>query len=355
MATRYLLSEKHVKDALLYVVEHDCLIFIYKSIIIWIELCTFAIDLIQESVMELSETTTLNCKIKDGVSITFSFDGEPSNNEYCRFCDKIKSDYSLNGLCEDDKLKLFLLSNLMAPSILENFVKDNPEVVLPNESGILTLRASEGNDCISNSEMGIESWKIDDGCDFRCSQYALNLELSPDIRFNKDFICHFLMNFGGAMKWTQSPKVAEIISSCVSDVTKIVRKDKYLNRANVRYAGHIDWQRLKDEIKNKFGATIKIRRSEKSDIWNVYVSILEQIFKYDVQSIVRSHQPIKKGIWIDEAVQSLIGDIRHKYNVEIKDWQIKGMLKKTLSNQNVSEILIDIVRSKLEIYPFLVD
>ena len=310
---------------------------------------------LKELIMEPSETKTLKCKIKDGVSIAISFDGGFSNNEYSRFCDKIKGDYSLNGLCEEDKLKLFLLSNLMAPSILENFVKDNPESVLPNESGILTLRALERNDCISNSEMRIESWKLYDGFDFRCSQYVLNLELSPNIKFNKDFVYHFLMNFGGVRKWTQNSKVAEIISSCVSDVTKIVRKDKYLNRPIVRYVSCVDWPRLKDEIKNVFGATIKIRRSEKSDIWNVYISILEQIFKYDIQSIVRSHQPIKKGFWIDEAVQSLIGDIRHKYNVEIKDWQIKGMLKKALSNQNVSEILIDIVRSKLEIYPFLVD
>lgn len=295
------------------------------------------------------------CKIADNISITVNLEDESSCSEYRSFCNKLKINNSLYELSEEDKLKLFLLAGLMAPSNLSNLLKGRSDLVISNECGTLTLRALNSFDSLFVKGSGDESLKRDNRFASVVSLYDLSLRLSDTQKFDQDFIYNFLMNFGSRMAWTQNQKVAEIFSSCVSYVSEKLCKNKFADLTTLRYIGRIDWQRLKEDIKSEFGATIKIHRSEKSDIWNTYISILESIFRYNVQSIVHFHSPIRKGIWIEKSLQSILEDIKQKYNVEVKEWQIKGMIKKPLSNQKVSDILIKIIRSKLQIHPFLAD
>lgn len=296
-----------------------------------------------------------SCKIADNISITVNLEDESSNSEYRRFCNKLKMNNSLYELSEEDKLKLFLLSSLMAPSFLNNLIKDRSHLVIPNKCGILTLRGLGSFDTISVKGNGEEIWKSDSMVASVLSLYDLSLRLSNDQKFNHDFIYHFLMNLGSRMKWTQNPKAAKIFSSCVSDVSEKLCKNKFADITTLRYVGRIDWQRLKDAIKTEFGASIKVRRSDYSDVWNVYIDTLESIFQCDIKQFVSARKAISKGEWVEDSLKLLVDEINHKYDIDVKVWQVKGMICKPLSNRNLSDVLTDLVRSKRQIYPFLKD
>lgn len=295
------------------------------------------------------------CKIADNISITVNLENESSCSEYRSFCNKLKINNSLNELSEEDKLKLFLLAGLMAPPNLHNLLKDRSDLVISNECRTLTLRALNSFDSIFVTGSGDESLKRDNRFASMVSLYDLNLRLSDAQKFDQDFIFNFLMNFGSRLTWTQNPKVAEIFSSCVSDVSEKLCKNKFADTTTLRYVGRIDWQRLNDAIKNEFGASIKTRKSEISDIWNIYIDILDSIFQNNIKQIVSARKAISKGEWIENSIQFLVDEINQRYGIDIKVWQIKGMMHKPLSNRNLSLVLIEIVRSKLEIFPFLKD
>ena len=295
------------------------------------------------------------CKIADNISITVNLEDDSSCSEYRSFCNKLKINNSLNGLSEEDKLKLFLLAGLMAPSNLNNLLKDRSDLVISNECGTLTLRALNSLDSLFVKGDGDESLKRDNRFASVVSLYDLSLRLSNARKFNQDFIYNFLMNFGARMAWTQNPKVAEILSSCVSDVSEKLCKNKFEDIITLRYVGRIDWQRLKDAIKNEFGASIKTRKSDYSDIWNVYIDLLELIFQYDIKQIVSARKAISKGEWIETSLQLLVDEINRKYCVDVKIWQIKGMIQKTLSNNKLSNVIIELIRSKRLIFPILKD
>ena len=123
-------------------------------------------------------------------------------------------------------------------------------------------------------------------------------------------------------------------------------KNKFVDIITLRYVGRIDWQRLKDAIKNEFGASIKTRKSDYSDIWNVYIDLLELIFQYDVKQIVSARKAISKGEWIETSLQLLVDEINRKYCVDVKIWQIKGMIQKPLSNNKLSNVIIELIRYK---------
>lgn len=286
------------------------------------------------------------CKIADNISITVNLEDDSSCSEYRSFCNKLKINNSLNGLSEEDKLKLFLLAGLMAPSNLNNLLKDRSDLVISNECGTLTLRALNSFDSLFVKGDGDESLKRDNRFASVVSLYDLSLRLFNARKFNQDFIYNFLMNFGTRMAWIQNPKVAEILSSCVSDVSEKLCKNKFVDIITLRYVGRIDWQRLKDAIKNEFGASIKTRKSDYSDIWNVYIDLLELIFQYDVKQIVSARKAISKGEWIETSLQLLVDEINRKYCVDVKIWQIKGMIQKPLSNNKLSNVIIELIRSK---------
>lgn len=289
----------------------------------------------------------------DNISITVNLEDESSCSEYRSFCNKLKINNSLNELSEEDKLKLFLLSGLMAPSNLNNLLKDRSDLILSNEYGTLTLRALNSFDSLFVKGSRDESLNRDDRFASVVSLYDLSLRLSDAQKFDQDFIYNFLMNFGSRMAWTQNPKVAEIFSSCVSDVSEKLCNDKFADLTTLRYVGRIDWQRLKDAIKNEFGASIKTRKSDYSDIWNVYIDLLESIFQCDIKQIVSTWKAISKGEWIENSLQFLVDEINQKYGIDIKVWQIKGMIRKPLSNKHLADTLIELVRSKRLIYPIL--
>lgn len=293
------------------------------------------------------------CKIADNISITVNLDDESSCSEYRSFCNKLKINNSLDKLSEEDKLKLFILAGLMAPSNLLNLLKDRSDLVISNGCGTLTLRALNSFDSLFVKGSGDESLKRDNRFASVVSLYDLSLRLSDAQKFDQDFIYNFLMNFGSRMTWTQNPKVAEIFSSCVSYVSEKICKNKFADITTLRYVGHIDWQRLKDAIKNEFGAIIKTRKSESSDIWNIYIDILDSIFQNNIKQIVSTRKTIIKGEWIDDSLQLLVDEINREYCVDVKVWQIKGMMHKPLSNKNLADTLIELVRSKRLIYPIL--
>lgn len=293
------------------------------------------------------------CKIADNISITVNLEDESSCSEYRSFCNKLKINNSLDNLSEEDKLKLFLLAGLMAPSNLHNLLKGRSDLVISNECGTLMLRTLNSFDSLFVKGSGDESLKRDNRFASVVSLYDLSLRLSDAQKFNQDFIYNFLMNFGSRMAWTQNPKVAEIFSSCVSDVSEKLCKNKFADITTLRYIGRIDWQRLKDAIKSEFGASIKTRKSEYSDIWNVYIDTLESIFQCDIKQIISTRKAISKGEWIEDSLQFLVNEINQKYDIDIKVWQIKGMIRKPLSNKNLADALIELVRSKRLIYPIL--
>lgn len=250
-------------------------------------------------------------------------------------------------------MKLFLLAGLMAPSNLNNLLKDRSDLVISNECGTLTLRALNSLDSLFVKGDGDESLKRDNRFASVVSLYDLSLRLSNARKFNQDFIYNFLMNFGARMAWTQNPKVAEILSSCVSDVSEKLCKNKFEDITTIRYVGRIDWLGLKDAIKNEFGASIKTRKSDYSDIWNVYIDLLESIFQCDIKQIASARKAISKGEWIENSLQFLVDEINQKYGIDIKVWQIKGMIRKPLSNKHLADTLLELVRSKRLIYPIL--
>lgn len=305
--------------------------------------------------MKKSNVNTVfgSCKIADNISITVNLEDESSCSEYRSFCTKLKINNSLNELSEEDKLKLFLLAGLMAPSYLNNLLKDRSDLVISNECGTLTLRALNSFDSLFVTGSGDESLKRDNRFASVVSLYDLSLRLSDAQKFDQDFIFNFLMNFGSRMVWTQNPKVAEIFSSCVSDVSEKLCKNKFEDTTTLRYVGRIDWQRLKDAIKNEFGVSIKTRKSDYSDIWNVYIDLLESIFQCDIKQIASARKAISKGEWIENSLQFLVDEINQKYGIDIKVWQIKGMIRKPLSNKHLADTLLELVRSKRLIYPIL--
>ena len=295
--------------------------------------------------MKKSNVNTVfgSCKIADNISITVNLEDESSCSEYRSFCTKLKINNSLNELSEEDKLKLFLLAGLMAPSYLNNLLKDRSDLVISNECGTLTLRALNSFDSLFVTGSGDESLKRDNRFASVVSLYDLSLRLSDAQKFDQDFIFNFLMNFGSRMAWTQNPKVAEIFSSCVSDVSEKLCKNKFEDTTTLRYVGRIDWQRLKDAIKNEFGVSIKTRKSDYSDIWNVYIDLLETIFQCDIKQIVSARKAISKGEWIENSLQFLVDEINQKYGIDIKVWQIKGMIRKPLSNKHLADTLTYII------------
>lgn len=305
--------------------------------------------------MKKSNVNTVfgSCKIADNISITVNLEDESSCSEYRSFCNKLKINNSIDNLSEEDKLKLFLLAGLMAPSNLHNLLKDRSDLVISNECGTLTLRALNSFDSLFVTGSGDESLKRDNRFASVVSLYDLSLRLSDAQKFDQDFIFNFLMNFGSRMAWTQNPKVAEIFSSCVSDVSEKLCKNKFEDTTTLRYVGRIDWQRLKDAIKNEFGVSIKTRKSDYSDIWNVYIDLLETIFQCDIKQIVSARKAISKGEWIENSLQFLVDEINQKYGIDIKVWQIKGMIRKPLSNKHLADTLLELVRSKRLIYPIL--
>lgn len=305
--------------------------------------------------MKKSNVNTVfgSCKIADNISITVNLEDESSCSEYRSFCNKLKINNSIDNLSEEDKLKLFLLAGLMAPSNLHNLLKDRTDLILSNEYGTLTLRALNSFDSLFVKGSGDESLKRDNRFASVVSLYDLSLKLSDAQKFDQDFIYNFLMNFGSRMAWTQNPKVAEIFSSCVSDVSEKLCKNKFEDTTTLRYVGRIDWQRLKDAIKNEFGVSIKTRKSDYSDIWNVYIDLLESIFQCDIKQIASARKAISKGEWIENSLQFLVDEINQKYGIDIKVWQIKGMIRKPLSNKHLADTLLELVRSKRLIYPIL--
>mgnify|MGYP005907752535 CR=1 FL=1 len=305
--------------------------------------------------MKKSNVNTVfgSCKIADNISITVNLEDESSCSEYRSFCNKLKINNSIDNLSEEDKLKLFLLAGLMAPSNLHNLLKDRTDLILSNEYGTLTLRALNSFDSLFVKGSGDESLKRDNRFASVVSLYDLSLKLSDAQKFDQDFIYNFLMNFGSRMAWTQNPKVAEILSSCVSDVTEKLCKNKFEDITTIRYVGRIDWLGLKDAIKNEFGASIKTRKSDYSDIWNVYIDLLESIFQCDIKQIASARKAISKGEWIENSLQFLVDEINQKYGIDIKVWQIKGMIRKPLSNKHLADTLLELVRSKRLIYPIL--
>lgn len=305
--------------------------------------------------MKKSNVNTVfgSCKIADNISITVNLEDESSCSEYRSFCNKLKINNSIDNLSEEDKLKLFLLAGLMAPSNLHNLLKDRTDLILSNEYGTLTLRALNSFDSLFVKGSGDESLKRDNRFASVVSLYDLSLKLSDAQKFDQDFIYNFLMNFGSRMAWTQNPKVAEIFSSCVSDVSEKLCKNKFEDTTTLRYVGRIDWLGLKDAIKNEFGASIKTRKSDYSDIWNVYIDLLESIFQCDIKQIASARKAISKGEWIENSLQFLVDEINQKYGIDIKVWQIKGMIRKPLSNKHLADTLLELVRSKRLIYPIL--
>lgn len=305
--------------------------------------------------MKKSNVNTVfgSCKIADNISITVNLEDESSCSEYRSFCNKLKINNSIDNLSEEDKLKLFLLAGLMAPSNLHNLLKDRTDLILSNEYGTLTLRALNSFDSLFVKGSGDESLKRDNRFASVVSLYDLSLKLSDAQKFDQDFIYNFLMNFGSRMAWTQNPKVAEIFSSCVSDVSEKLCKNKFEDITTIRYVGRIDWLGLKDAIKNEFGASIKTRKSDYSDIWNVYIDLLESIFQCDIKQIASARKAISKGEWIENSLQFLVDEINQKYGIDIKVWQIKGMIRKPLSNKHLADTLLELVRSKRLIYPIL--
>ena len=215
-------------------------------------------------------------------------------------------------------MKLFLLSSLMTPSFLNNLIKDRSHLVIPNECGTLTLRGLGSFDAISVKGNGEEMWKSDSMVATVLSIYDLNLRLSDFQKFNHDFIYHYLMNFRPDMMWTKNSKVAKIISSCVSEISEKQCKNKYVGSTAIRYFGHIDWLRLKDAIKTEFGASIKVRMSEYSDIWNVYIDTLKSIFQCDIKHFVSALKAISKGEWVEDSLKLLVDEINQKYDVDIR-------------------------------------
>ena len=307
--------------------------------------------------MEKSDTNrnAKTYKLTDNISITVNFEEESAVAEYNSFCDKLKKCNSLNELSERERLKLFLLAGLMTPSSLRNLIKDKSGIVIPSEYGTLTLRGLGSCDSLTVKGNGEEIWNRDNRIVSELSLCDLSLRLSDEQRFNHDFVYNFLMNFGSRMKWTQNPKVAEIFSSCVSDVTEKLCKDKFTDMITLRYVGHIDWLRLKNMIKENFGASIKTRKSGNSDIWNVYINTLESIFITDIKEIVHYRKAILNGEWVENSLQLLVDEVNQKYDINVKTWQIKGMIRKPVSSKNLSDVLTELVRSKRLIYPILQD
>ncbi len=98
-----------------------------------------------------------------------------------------------------------------------------------------------------------------------------------------------------------------------------------------------------------------MRRAKNSDIWNVYIYLLETIFNCDIKRIIQLRKPIKEGKWDEESLLLLLDDINREYSIEVKAWQIKGMMHETFSNEKLYETLTEILRSKLQVFPIFVE
>ena len=158
---------------------------------------------------------------------------------------------------------------------------------------------------------------------------------------NKDFVYGYLVNRSkGYYKW-HNPIVARIISSCI-----IRFYEKQWNISG-DYYGEIDWQRLTSDVKSTFGAIIKPRKAKSSNIWNVYTKIIETIRSDEIAKMIKSIQPVKNGELDENALVTLVNEVNQKNNIEIKVWQVRGMMKQPISSKNLLNTLLEIVEMKL--------
>lgn len=273
-------------------------------------------------------------EMAEDIYISVNFKTQSGYNEYLTFCDDLKLKSLTSSLLNDeDKLKLFIVTQLLKSHSLDRFIKNNSDL-----SNLFTPD-------ISNSKAL---------CNSESLSFKGGIEDKP-MTGETDLVYHFLMNFGSCMKWTQNSNVARILSLCVSDIKEKRCKNKITDLITTRYIGHINWHKLKDEIKSKFDTSIRMRRAKNSDIWNVYIYLLETIFNCDIKRIIQLRKPIKEGKWDEESLLLLLDDINREYGIEVKAWQIKGMMHETFSNERLYETLTEILRSKLQVYPIFVE
>lgn len=296
------------------------------------------------------------CKISDEISIPVNMGEDSVNKKYLEFCDNLKlKNLLLNEVSEEDKLKLFMLTQFMDSSFLDKFVKNKNVFSISNSNGEINIKSLCHSDLFSREGKDEETWRHDNRSACKSAVYLLRYIPFPAAELtnrNKDFVYDYLMN-GSSYKWTRNTIVARIVSSCVTDVT--IETNKCNNEdGRLDYYGKIDWKKLRNDLKLKYGVLIKTSRAKKSNIWEVYVKILYSIFLHDVEDIIAVNEPIKDDVLNDNALVEIMDEIRRKFDIEIHLWQIKGMINKHPSIQNLYNKLVEIISSKAQINPWII-
>lgn len=249
------------------------------------------------------------------------------------------------NLSDDDKLKLYVLSQIIEDGVLDryalstDFSKERFPTCSKRDLSFYPLKPNDSVTIKGNRE---STFRNGPSSQFsKNTTYILSSSIEDEGQ-DAEIINSELLKIQNS--WSEAAKISEIYSQCVSNPREVYSRIwdwTYL-------AVSISWEELSKKVLAQFQVPVPVlTRKKNPSLTEVYTKLTDLVAVNKVKCIVSDFFSTHKKAPAEDIWRKIIEEVNSQFNVEIKDWQVLGATKSDCTKRTVTNKLIEVLQAKM--------